>query len=114
MCNKITKISEQNKHQWLGTCAHGIAHLHWRALQVGMSLRSLENLVLKAQSSSLPVERRGEHYVLWLGNAAIKLDHEAYLELTELFSEAKLPQSKPQYHSQIQISRCPKPDTVLH
>lgn len=86
MCNKITKISQQNKYQWIGICNHGTAHVCWRTSKICLPAYELEALMNKALAGKLPVETVGDEYVLWLNRTAIKLTKQDYLDIQELFS----------------------------
>lgn len=86
MCNKITKISQQNKYQWIGICNHGTAHVFWRTSKICLPANELELLMNKALAGRLPVETVGDEYVLWLNRIAIKLTQQDYHDIQELFS----------------------------
>lgn len=88
MCNKITKISEQNKFQWIGICSHGAGYVVWRTVQVCLPAIQLESLMNKALAGSLPAEKYGNDYLLWLNNVAIKLSEKDYHQIVELFAFA--------------------------
>jgi hypothetical protein len=88
MCNKITKISTQNKFQWIGICSHGSAHIFWRTSKICLPAGELEILINKALAGKLPVECIGDEYLLWLNRVAIKLSAQDYYEIQELFAQA--------------------------
>ena len=88
MCNKITKISTQNRFQWIGICSHGSAHIFWRTTQVCLPAGQLDALMNQALAGKLPAERIGDEYLLWLNRVAIKLSEEDYYEIQELFAQA--------------------------
>ena len=88
MCNKITKISEQNRFQWIGICSHGSAHIFWRTMQTTISLQVLELLINKALAGRLPLAKQGDEYLLWLNNVAIRLTKKDADEIQELFAYA--------------------------
>jgi hypothetical protein len=94
MCNKITKISTQNRFQWIGICNHGSAHIFWRTSKIYLPIEELEVLRSKALAGMLPVERIGDEYLFWLNRVALKLSEDEYHEIQELFafaSEEKQP-----------------------
>lgn len=95
MCNKITKISTQNRFQWIGICSHGAAHIFWRTSQVCLPASQLETLMNQALAGKLPVECFGDEYLLWLSRVAIKLSEKDYYEIQELFSYAAKESSLP-------------------
>jgi hypothetical protein len=88
MCNKITKISTQNRFQWIGICSHGSAHVFWRTTQICLPADQLETLMTQALAGKLPVECFGDEYLLWLNRVAIKLSETDYYEIQELFAFA--------------------------
>lgn len=95
MCNKITKISEQNKFQWIGICSHGIAHIFWRTSKICLPATELQLLMDKALAGKLPVEPLGDEYLLWLNRIAIRLTEKDYEDIQQLFSYAQAPASLP-------------------
>ena len=101
MCNKITKISTQNRFQWIGICSHGAAHIFWRTSQVCLPADELEVLTNKALAGKLPVECVGDEYLLWLNRVAIKLSEEDYYEIQELFAYAAEENSLPLVQQQM-------------
>jgi len=88
MCNKITKISTQNRFQWIGICSHGSAHIFWRTTQVCLPAGQLDALMNQALAGKLPAERIGDEYLLWLNRVAIKLSEKDYYQIQELFAFA--------------------------
>lgn len=111
MCNKITKISTQNKFQWIGICSHGSAHVFWRTTQICLPANELEILMNKALAGKLPAECIGDDYLLWLNRVAIKLSEKEYYEIQELFAFASEQVSLPVLQQQ---SNNEKGRLVLH
>ncbi len=115
MCNKITKISTQNRFQWIGICSHGAAHIFWRTTQVCLPADQLDALMNQALAGKLPAERIGDEYLLWLNRVAIKLSEKDYYQIQELFAfaseERSLPLVQQQTGSEVESE---KGSAVLH
>lgn len=88
MCNKITKLSVQNRYQWVGVCSHGSAHIFWRTTHVCLPFAELEVLMEHALRGALPVESYGGDYLLWLNNSALWLGDDELSEIQALLAYA--------------------------
>lgn len=88
MCDKITKLASLGKFQWIGMCEHGAVHVHWKAMQVCISMGTFEFLANKAVSEQLPVANYQNDFLLWLGQTAIRLTVQELDEMQNLFSGA--------------------------
>lgn len=88
MCNKITKISVQNRYQWVGICSHGSAHIFWRTTHICMPFKDLEGLMNQALAGRLPVEGYGNQSLLWLNNSALRLSDSELTEIQALLAYA--------------------------
>lgn len=111
MCKNLKKISEQNRYQWIGICAHDVAHIHWKTLQIGISRSTLNTLVKQALTSSHPVEKQGESYLLWLEQAALKLSEQDYHDFIYLLADANINGSNPA-SSALLIKRQSRPPAI--
>ena len=115
MCDKITKIANQSKYQWIGVCAHGTAHLFWRTTLVSFPFEKLDALMSQALKGKLPVEYYGGDYLIWLNQVAIKLTEKDYLDMLELFASAAEAGSRPMMQAQFEPSSLERrAKTVLH
>ncbi|MFC3150380.1 hypothetical protein ACFOEK_05025 [Litoribrevibacter euphylliae] len=88
MCNKITKVAEQNRYQWVGICSHGSAHIFWRTTHICLPYEQLEAVMNQAASKQLAVEVYDDNYLLWLNQVAVKLDDNDYQEIQSLLAQA--------------------------
>ncbi len=88
MCNKISKLAFQNKYQWIGVCSHGSAHVFWRSVHICLPFDEFKQVMQSAQEGHLPVQPHGDHYLIWLNQLAIRINHQEYREMQQLFASA--------------------------